>query len=79
MRMHPITNAIVRVACRIIALHGSFYLAVPISSLMAYYISVEEVPVVFWGCPWYFGGARGVMCIVVGIGYGDKSSNPGRD
>ena len=26
-----------------------------------------------------FGGARGVMVIVVGIGYDDTSSNPGRD
>ena len=25
------------------------------------------------------GGARGVMVIVVGIGHGDTSSNPGRD
>ena len=25
------------------------------------------------------GGARGVMIIVVGIGHGDTSSNPGRD
>ena len=31
-----------------------------------------EVPVV---C----GGARGVMVIVVGIGHGDTSSNPGPD
>ena len=26
-----------------------------------------------------FGGARGVMVIVVGNGHGDTSSNPGRD
>ena len=26
-----------------------------------------------------YGGARGVMVIVVGIGHGDTSSNPGRD
>ena len=26
-----------------------------------------------------FGGARGVMVIVVGIGHDDTSSNPGRD
>ena len=26
-----------------------------------------------------FGGARGVMVIVAGIGHGDTSSNPGRD
>ena len=26
-----------------------------------------------------FGGARGVVVIVVGNGYGDTSSNPGRD
>ena len=26
-----------------------------------------------------FWGARGVMVIVVGIGHGDTSSNPGRD
>ena len=26
-----------------------------------------------------FGGARGVMVIVVGSGHGDTSSNPGRD
>ena len=26
-----------------------------------------------------FGGSRGVMVIVVGIGHGDTSSNPGRD
>ena len=26
-----------------------------------------------------YGGARGVMVIVVGIGFGDTSSNPGRD
>ena len=26
-----------------------------------------------------YGGARGVMAIVVGIGHGDTSSNPGRD
>ena len=25
------------------------------------------------------GGARGVVVIVVGIGHGDTSSNPGRD
>ena len=25
------------------------------------------------------GGARGVMVIVVGIGHGDSSSNPGRE
>ena len=28
---------------------------------------------------WIFGGARGVMVIVVGNGQGDTSSNPGRD
>ena len=27
----------------------------------------------------HFGGARGVMVIVVGNGHGDMSSNPGRD
>ena len=27
----------------------------------------------------YSGGARGVMVIIVGIGHGDTSSNPGRD
>ena len=27
----------------------------------------------------HHGGARGVMVIVVGNGYGDTSSNPGRD
>ena len=27
----------------------------------------------------YFGGARGVVVIVVGIGHGDTSSNPGRE
>ena len=27
----------------------------------------------------YFGGACGVMVIVVGNGHGDASSNPGRD
>ena len=27
----------------------------------------------------YRAGARGVMVIVVGNGYGDTSSNPGRD
>ena len=27
----------------------------------------------------YFGGARGVVVIVVGNGHGDTSSNPGRD
>ncbi len=27
----------------------------------------------------YFGGARGVMVIVVGIEHDDTSSNPGRD
>ena len=27
----------------------------------------------------FFGGARGVMVIVVGNGHGDTSSNPGRD
>ena len=27
----------------------------------------------------YFGGARGVMVIVVGNGHGDTSSTPGRD
>ena len=27
----------------------------------------------------YFGGARGVLLIVVGNGHGDTSSNPGRD
>ena len=26
-----------------------------------------------------YGGARGVMVIVVGNGHGDSSSNPGRD
>ena len=26
-----------------------------------------------------YGGARGVMVIVVGSGHGDSSSNPGRD
>ena len=26
-----------------------------------------------------FGGARGVMVIVIGIGHDDTSSNPGRD
>ena len=30
-------------------------------------------------CPWCFGGARGVMVIVVGIRHDDMSSNPGRD
>ena len=29
--------------------------------------------IIFWG------GARGVMVIVVGNGHGDTSSNPGRD
>ena len=28
---------------------------------------------------WSYGGARGVMVIVVGNGHGDTSSNPGRD
>ena len=28
---------------------------------------------------WFYGGARGVMVIVVGNGHGDTSSNPGRD
>ena len=27
----------------------------------------------------YYGGARGVMVIVVGNGHGDSSSNPGRE
>ena len=27
----------------------------------------------------FFGGARGVMVIVVGNGHGDTSSNPGQD
>ena len=27
----------------------------------------------------FYGGARGVMVIVVGNGHGDTSSNPGRD
>ena len=27
----------------------------------------------------YFGGARGVIVIVIGNGHGDTSSNPGRD
>ena len=27
----------------------------------------------------FIGGARGIMVIVVGSGYGDMSSNPGRD
>ena len=27
----------------------------------------------------FYGGARGVMVIVVGIGHDDNSSNPGRD
>ena len=27
----------------------------------------------------FFGGARGVMVIIVGNGHGDTSSNPGRD
>ena len=31
-------------------------------------------------CPWCFGGARGVMVIVVEKnGHGDTSSNPGQD
>ena len=30
-------------------------------------------------CVIIFGGARGVMVIVVGNGHGDTSSNPGRD
>ena len=33
-------------------------------------------------CAWYnsyFGGARGVMVIIVGNGHGDMSSNPGWD
>ena len=29
--------------------------------------------------PYSFGGARGVVVIVVGNGHGDTSSNPGRD
>ena len=29
--------------------------------------------------PYRYGGARGVMVIVVGNGHGDTSSNPGRD
>ena len=29
--------------------------------------------------PWCFGGARGVVVIVLGNGHGDTSSNPGRD
>ena len=29
--------------------------------------------------PFQFGGARGVMVIIVGNGHGDTSSNPGRD
>ena len=28
---------------------------------------------------WFYGGARGVMVIVVGNGHGDTSSNPGRE
>ena len=31
------------------------------------------------GCGTDLGGARGVVVIVVGIGHGDTSSNPGRD
>ena len=27
----------------------------------------------------YYGGARGVMVIVIGVGHDDTSSNPGRD
>ena len=27
----------------------------------------------------FYGGARGIMVIVVGNGHGDTSSNPGRD
>ena len=30
-------------------------------------------------CPWFLGGARGVMVIVVGNGHGDMSSNTGPD
>ena len=30
-------------------------------------------------CKYMFGGARGVMVIVVGNGHGDTSSNPGQD
>ena len=33
----------------------------------------------FWGLFKKFGGARGVMVIVVGNGSGDTSSNPGWD
>ena len=32
-----------------------------------------------FGYKFVFGGARGVMVIVVGIGQDDTSSNPGRD
>ena len=36
---------------------------------------------IHWRCPWCngFGGARGLMVIVVGNEHGDTSSNPGRD
>ena len=36
---------------------------------------VQIISIIFY----YFGGARGVMVIVVGNGHGDTSSNPGRD
>ena len=32
---------------------------------------------IIWRCPWCFGGARGVMVIIAGIGHGDMNSNPG--
>ena len=34
---------------------------------------------VFYGILTLYGGARGVMVIVVGIEHDDTSSNPGRD
>ena len=34
---------------------------------------------IFFGINKTYGGARGVVVIVVGIGHGDTSLNPGRD
>ena len=38
-----------------------------------------KLPLVTYTIKENFGGARGVMVIVVGNGHGDASSNPGRD
>ena len=55
-----------------------FYHIVIINNINGWQICIC-VQTLYFNLYFFFGGARGVMAIVVGNGHGDTSSNPGRD